>query len=212
MKKTLGIMLLAICLLCCSCSASVLPQMPAADARDLLMKAVETLPITGNNDGEDIIKNEVLYSMIETGLERALEVAELDISEAQVSCRITYRTDELISFVLTVTSEEGGAHLCPLTFSMKDGRECGIDTFFKDDDAWRGVLPELATRAAQKNDIALLCAIPAIDNDQKFYLDDGGIVLVYRPYEIATYNGGYPCLRIAAKDVETYLSGAYGVQ
>ncbi|MDD3919881.1 MAG: DUF3298 domain-containing protein [Eubacteriales bacterium] len=214
MKKRICVLLVAVCLFCSACSASVLPEMPAEDARELLIKAVENLAVTDADQTKngELPKDEVLYAMIEAGLARILDVAELKISEAQVSCKITYRTDELISLVLTVSPLKGGTkHLCPMTFNMKTGKERDISAFFTKDDTWRTRVPELAAKAAEKKGISLLCAIPAIEDEQLFYIDGGDLVLVYRPYEIAAYNAGYPCLRIPANDIGDSFSASNGV-
>jgi hypothetical protein len=73
------------------------------------------------------------------------------------------------------------------------------------------VLPDIITEIADERGMTLLCEVPPISDDQPFYIDKEDIVLVYRPYEITTYDAGEPCFELPMREIAPYTTGAYGI-
>lgn len=127
---------------------------------------------------------------------------------------ITHTSKELFSCVVEVIDTDGGANgtLVPLTVDLHTGKSCKLSDFFiKSDTSWKGLLPDLVTEQAQYKNLTLLCEVPPVGEDQPFYIKEGKIVLLYRPYEITTYEAGTPQFVLREKDIAPYLSGAYGI-
>lgn len=133
---------------------------------------------------------------------------------AEYRVDITHTSKELFSCVVEVIDTDGGAGgtLVPLTIDLHTGQSCKLSDFFvKSDTSWKGLLPDLVTAQAQRKNLTLLCEVPPVGEDQPFYIKDGKIVLLYRPYEITTYEAGTPQFVLREKDIAPYLSGAYGI-
>ena len=45
---------------------------------------------------------------------------------------------------------------------------------------------------AEKAGLTLLCDVMPASDDQAFYVTEDALVILYRPYEIATYSAGWP--------------------
>lgn len=133
---------------------------------------------------------------------------------AEYRVNITHTSKDLFSCVVEVINTDGGANdtLVPLTVDIHTGQSCKLSDFFvKSDLSWKGLLPDLVTEQAQNKNLTLLCEVPPVGEDQPFYIKDGKIVLLYRPYEITTYEAGTPQFVLREKDIAPYLSGAYGI-
>lgn len=133
---------------------------------------------------------------------------------ASIECRITCSTPELLSLVMDVyyPAQAGVNYSYPLTFDVASGAALQLEDFFIDTDAsWRGVLPDIVARLASLMDITLLCEVPPIESEQQFYIESGRIVLLYRPYEIATGQVASPQFTLPMQEIAPYLKGAYGI-
>lgn len=134
---------------------------------------------------------------------------------AQAHYWITYENGEIVSLIAEITWSDGHETIVqPMTFSVKTGEECRLADFFIDPQSgWGGVLADVVSAAARAQGITLLSEVPPVREDQLYYISsEGEIVLFYRPYEIATYQDGFPCFTMPMNRIAGYLSGSYGIK
>lgn len=66
------------------------------------------------------------------------------------------------------------------------------DLFDPENERWRGLIPDIVTLQAEKQGMTLLADVMPAADDRLFYLTADSLVIMYRPYEIATYSAGWP--------------------
>ena len=134
-----------------------------------------------------------------------------DSSEYRVE--VMFSSRELLScLVVTGSTGKRAQQFVPITIETQTGADCMLSDFFtKEDTGWKSLLPDLVTAAALEQGMTLLCEVPPVSDDQLFYIDEGNIVLMYRPYEITTYEAGMPCFVLPMKKIAAYTTGAYGI-
>lgn len=94
----------------------------------------------------------------------------------------------------------------PITFDLTSAQVRQLSDYFNaDDDRWRRILPDIVTQQAEKRGITLLSELLPISDEQAFYIQGDALVLVYHPYEIATYDAGVPEFAIPISGLETLL-------
>ena len=145
---------------------------------------------------------------------QALARDGVNMETTQFHIRVTYNTKALFSCVAEAEKKTGknGYTLYPVTVDMRNGRVLALSDFFSSSDTgWKSLLPDIVTKIAVERGMTLLCEVPPVSGDQPFYIENGNIVLVYRPYEITTFDAGEPCFSVPTKDISAYMSGAYGI-
>lgn len=145
---------------------------------------------------------------------QALARAGVNAEAEDFRVRVTCSTASLFSCVAQVETRSGknGYTLYPVTVDMHNGRVLSLSDFFSSADReWRCVLPDIVTELADDRGMTLLCEVPPVSDDQPFYIEKGDIVLVYRPYEITTYDAGEPCFELPMREIAPYTTGAYGI-
>ncbi len=124
---------------------------------------------------------------------------------------VTHCSDELISCVIDVQSGSQPG-LYAYTYSLKEGKQCKLGDFFSNvDTGWRGLMADMVAKQAQERDLMLLCIVPPVMEDHPFYIQNGNIVLLYRPYEITTYEAGFPRFELDMQALNEYMTHAYGI-
>ncbi|MDR1620627.1 MAG: RsiV family protein [Clostridiales bacterium] len=140
-----------------------------------------------------------------------LEKLGLENSEYPVEVKITYLSGELLSSIVEV-SRNGYMDITTYTAELPTGRKCVISDFFSSSDMeWRGLIPDLVTDDAINRGMTLLGPVPPINDGQQFFIQDDTIVLLYRPYEVTTYEAGVPCFALDLNRLSDYIIGAYGI-
>jgi hypothetical protein len=145
---------------------------------------------------------------------QALARDGVNMETTQFHIRVTYNTRALFSCVAEAEKKTGknGYTLYPVTIDMRNGRVLALSDFFSSSDTgWKSLLPDIVTKIAVERGMTLLCEVPPVSGDQPFYIENGNIVLVYRPYEITTFDAGEPCFSVPTKDISAYMTGAYGI-
>lgn len=160
-----------------------------------------------------------LQSVVEIGAVMRVQIPRALVKEgisptAEYVVNITYNSKELLSCVVEVIGADGGTAnaLVPVTLDLKTRSSCKLSDFFsKEDTGWKGLIPDIVTDMAKQKNLTLLCEVPPVGDDQPFYIEGGSIVLLYRPYEITTYEAGAPTFVLPEEELAPYLSGAYGI-
>ncbi len=160
----------------------------------------------------------IINEQIDTWLTDRLAVyAQNELSDAPEEIYLQYdvtdQTDTYISIVFQLYGPDIQEVIMePMTFDTRTGELCNISTFFtQEDNAWRGIIPDIVTEQAQIQNIVLLNEVPPVRDDQMFFIDQGDIVVMYHPYEIATYEAGYPCFVLSSSRIASYLNADYGI-
>ena len=145
-------------------------------------------------------------------VQNALKAAGIP-ADASYTVEVTYNTGELFSCLVHIKGEAAKVEdLLPVTVALSTGTPCTLSDFFSSKDTgWKSLLPDIVTRLAHSEGLTLLCEVPPVTDDQPFYIEDGNIILVYRLYEIATYDAGAPRFMLPMQEIRGYLSGAYGI-
>lgn len=146
--------------------------------------------------------NESIASLLEDALD---EIDRTVYGEYTIE---TY-SSEILSLVLRFYDMESGmpCGVYPITFDLQSGKEQRLCAYFDDDDGrWRRILPDIITQQAEKQGITLLSELLPITDEQGFYISGTDLVLIYHPYEIATYEAGVPEFSIPIKNLEELLS------
>jgi len=131
---------------------------------------------------------------------------------AMITCRVSYNSPRFFSLQIYVNYEDDSDvnYILPLTFDVEKAALCKLGDFFDaNDSSWRGLLADMVTCAAKIQDLTLLCEVPPVEKNQYFYLDHGGLVLVYRPYEISTYREEPPQFPLNMEQLRPYLSDRF---
>lgn len=145
---------------------------------------------------------------------QALARAGINAETENLHVQVTCNTSLLFSCIAEVEKQSGknGSSLYPVTVDMHNGKVLSLSDFFSSADReWRSVLPDIVTEIADEKGMTLLCEVPPVSDDQPFYINQGDIVLVYRPYEITTYDSGEPCFELPMREIAPYTTGAYGI-
>lgn len=145
--------------------------------------------------------NECIFSLAEAAL---IEVDRPVCMEYSIeSCN-----EAILSLALRFYDMESGmpCGIYPITFDLSSAQVQHISDYFSvDDDRWRRILPDIATQQAKKYGITLLSELLPISDEQGFYIRGDELVLIYHPYEIATYAAGVPEFAIPISSLEMLL-------
>ncbi len=190
------------------------PQPNPAVAATSLPTLAEDAP--AEETAEELL---TLQSVVEIGSVMRAQIPRALVKEgisptAEYVVNITYNSEELFSCVVEVIGADGGtaSALVPVTLDLKTGESCKLSDFFSEKDTgWKGLIPDLVTDMAKQKNLTLLCEVPPVGDGQPFYIEDGSIVLLYRPYEITTYEAGAPTFVLPEEELAPYFSGAYGI-
>lgn len=123
--------------------------------------------------------------------------------------RIEYNSDGIFSVLIYVWdfSTDELLFIVPLTYNARTGKKQEIiDMLDAENDRWRRLIPQMITIQAQSRGIMLLNDLLPISDTQEFYITDEYLVLVYRVYEIATYDAGSPVFPIQISALKEYIS------
>ena len=147
----------------------------------------------------------------ERDLKQTLKRFELTSNLEIEKVKVTFNSDVLFScLVLSGSSKQ--ASLRPITIDKATGSECRLSDFFSQTDtSWKALLRDIVFDEALARGLTLLCDVPPVSGSHPFYIDKGVIVLVYRPFEITTFEAGSSCFARPMDEIGSYLTGAYGI-
>lgn len=148
---------------------------------------------------------------IDTLISNALCYYGLSKENTNSSFIVTCLSDELFS-CLVYLETDSAITIVPYTYAIKEQRVCTIADFFSSSNTgWKSVLPDIVTRSALEQGMTLLCEIPPVTREQLFYIKGESIALLYRPYEITTFEFGSPSFVLSMDEIAEYTTGAYGI-
>lgn len=165
-------------------------------------KEAATIPNATMAEGNTSNINYINLVISELGLSNTIEHYEISV---------THQSDELISCLVELKNGNSST-LIPYTYSLRQQRVCRLGDFFsKTNTGWKSLLPDLVTREALAQGMILLCDVPPVTENHPFYILNDSIVLLYRPYEITTYEAGSPQFVINMQEIKEYTTGAFGI-
>lgn len=132
----------------------------------------------------------------------------LNVEGGRVGYSVEFNRSGLLSFIITLTSPRGGLlYVDTVNFDCDTGHRVFLDECFGRQTAeYAPRLTEIVTRYAAENGLTVLGEVPDVKNNSAFIFTSYGVCLIYREYELCTYDGGTPRIPvtfIAVKDLIT---------
>lgn len=107
---------------------------------------------------------------------------------------VTFNREGVLSIVTDQYGYTGGAHGGTfregLTFSLKDGKQLGLDDLLKAAPDYKQKLDRMLKQKTK--DTAFSDVTAGLKDQPDFYLKEGGFAIFYQQYEIAPYAAGFP--------------------
>ncbi len=226
MKKLLWA-LLCVLLCACVCGCAIAPEdggpaivQPAASPEPTPAQTAETggAPLSITRDVRALGDGYVVYPRVVSG--GAADVINAGIYDAVAVCaktlnapvftsyRIEYNGDGIFSVLMYINdfNTDQLLALVPLNFYAATGDSMYINDCFDDSASWRAALAYMVQEQATASGYTLLGDVLPISDEQGFYFTGGYIVLVYRLYEIATYDAGMPEIYISISLLKSYIA------
>ncbi|MHB9144277.1 MAG: DUF3298 domain-containing protein [Symbiobacteriia bacterium] len=125
--------------------------------------------------------------------------------------RVTYNTHGIFSIVLEAYSFTGGAHgmttRTPYTVSFLTGQTYQLQDLFKPGVDYVRILSDEIKKQMKERDLEqyLLQPFDAIKPDEKFYIEDGNLVIFFDLYEYFPYAWGFQEFPIPMASLQPYL-------
>ncbi len=148
---------------------------------------------------------DVFNGAIEEAIGAAVDALE---TPAYIRCDITCNDCGIFSVRITVRDLGTNDILAviPMTFGTETGEELNIaDLFDPLNERWRGLIPDIVMLQAEKAELRLLSDVMPASDTQLFYVTEDALVILYRPYEIATYSAGWPEFSIPLDQLSDFL-------
>ena len=175
-----------------------------------------------NNKINSIIKKDIL-NFYENSLKEAesyLQDFDLDNSNfvANSTFEIKKNRDDVISILVKYYKYSGGAHgyyeYIPYNIDLRKGNFISLKDIFKDNVDYKMIINqeiENQIKEMRKNEkyIDKIYEFHGIKENQKFYLQDGKIVIFFDLYDIAPYAAGVPEFPITSKNIENQIELEY---
>ncbi len=175
-----------------------------------------------NNKINSIIKKDIL-NFYENSLKEAesyLQDFDLDNSNfvANSTFEIKKNRDDVISILVKYYKYSGGAHgyyeYIPYNIDLRKGNFIALKDIFKDNVDYKMIINkeiENQIKEMRKNEkyIDKIYEFHGIKENQKFYLQDGKIVIFFDLYDIAPYAAGVPEFPITSKNIENQIELEY---
>lgn len=142
-----------------------------------------------------------------------MEQDEMYAHDGQQHIQVMYQSDALFSCLVATVTPNERLYYAPYTIDKHTGELLLLSDFFLDseDTGWRFLLPEIVAETAEEANMLLLCDVQPIRDTNLFFIQRGNIVLMYRPYEITTYEIGWPCFEIPFSRISGLLRGRCGI-
>lgn len=182
------------------------------------------------NSGNDEINNKVnkkikadimdFYEKSTKEAESYLEDFEVDNSNfvADASFEVKKNTANAISILVKYYKYSGGAHgyyeYVPYNIDLRNGNFLSLKDVFKEKVDYKVLINkeienQIKELGKHEENIDKVYEFHGINENQKFYLDDGKIVIYFDLYEIAPYAAGIPEFPIITENIKNQLKEEY---
>lgn len=151
------------------------------------------------------IKDDILlfYNSSAKEAEEFLDDFEMDESNfvADASYKIKKNTPNLVSLIIDYYKYSGGAHgyyeYVPYNIDMRNGKIFGLKDIFNDNVDYKTIINneisnQIKVISKKEESLNQIYDFYSIKDNQKFYIEDGNIVIFFDLYEIAPYAAGIP--------------------
>jgi hypothetical protein len=160
---------------------------------------------------------------IETAAKRFLEAYKRDKDEfpeispyfAEINVTNTYKSESLICFEMRQYLYTGGAHgygsTWYLNINRKSGEELSVNDILNNEDSFKNYAEKVFREKLLIPEGGSINATGFWFDDDTFYLpetigfQDSNVILLYNPYDIASYADGPIEIVIPIADIESYL-------
>ncbi len=132
--------------------------------------------------------------------------------QCSASSQLTYTTNfnslGLLSFTLVCKSAEGKTLLIDTAnFDVDTGRRIKLSECFGSSTEYAGRLGDIVRRFVETGDHTPIGDIPPVDDDRLFVFTRGGLFLIYREYELCTFDSGVMRIRVSLGAVNGCIAG-----
>ena len=157
------------------------------------------------------IKEDILlfYNLSAKEAEEFLDDFEIDESNfvADASYEIKKNSPTVLSLIIKYYKYSGGAHgyyeYVPYNIDMRNGKIFNLKDMFKDNVDYKIIINDeinnqIKALSNKEENLGQIYDFYSIKDNQKFYIEDGNIVIIFDLYEIAPYAAGIPEFSINA--------------
>lgn len=127
-------------------------------------------------------------------------------------------TGNAISILIKYYKYSGGAHgyyeYVPYNIDLRDGNNLTLKEIFKKDVDYKEIIDkeiqnQIKELGKKEKDLDKIYDFYGIKENQKFYLEDGKIVIYFDLYDIAPYAAGIPEFPIIVDDIKNQIKEEY---
>ena len=127
-------------------------------------------------------------------------------------------TGNVISILIKYYKYSGGAHgyyeYVPYNIDLRDGNNLTLKEIFKKDVDYKEIIDkeiqnQIKELGKKEKDLDKIYDFYGIKENQKFYLEDGKIVIYFDLYDIAPYAAGIPEFPIIVDDIKNQIKEEY---
>lgn len=192
------------------------------------LKSTLKIPIinSGNSKIDDKVNQKIkddILNFYEQSLKEAesfLEDFELDESNfvADASFEVKKNTSNTISILVKYYKYSGGAHgyyeYVPYNIDLRNGNNITLKEIFKPEVDYKIIIDkeienQIKELGEKEKDLDKIYEFYGIKENQKFYLDDGKIVIYFDLYDIAPYAAGIPEFPIIVENIKNQIKEDY---
>lgn len=216
--------LLLVCLCACGAPAGVPADDPPAAATPPASNAIATPPAYAGplsymraeqeyGDSSFISYPYIMdaaYDSVNYAMQSAIRTALNALSvPTYTRCDIMCNDCGLFSVRIVVrdlATQQETLAVVALTFDAATGEQVYLSNLFDpENERWRGLIPDIVMLQAEKKGVTLLCDVMPASDEQAFYVTESALVILYRPYEIATNSAGWPEFTIPLYQLTDFL-------
>lgn len=192
------------------------------------LKSNLEIPIinSGNPQIDDEINKKIkgdILNFYEQSLKEAqsfLDDFELDESNfiADASYEVKKNTSNMISILIKYYKYSGGAHgyyeYIPYNINLKNGKNITLQEIFKAEVDYKTIINkeienQIKELGKKEKDLDKIYDFHGIKDNQKFYLEDGKIIIYFDLYDIAPYAAGIPEFPIVIEKIKNQVKEKY---
>ena len=178
--------------------------------------------LDNNMDRIKDLKNSIYKFITDDIKSNGGHVKDFDLDNSNFVANSTFEIkknrDDVISILVKYYKYSGGAHgyyeYIPYNIDLRKGNFIALKDIFKDNVDYKMIINkeiENQIKEMRKNEkyIDKIYEFHGIKENQKFYLQDGKIVIFFDLYDIAPYAAGVPEFPITSKNIENQIELEY---